>query len=228
MIAIGESWFESQRQQHLAVTVNYRPLVGLARDCRATLITGRWESADAAGTILRMETRDFIINRADLPQDPKKGDTIASVENGVEVLYEVMVPTGAQHHWQWQDRNQVIRRIHTMVKSGAAASANESLLVRAIGISTASAITDAQIKAQLTLDLGTGRTLAKQLTQSAAYVYVVLPDSFGDPLISVGGFRVTAWELTSRSITFDGQTARAYRIYRSTYPVSGSVLVEVA
>ena len=115
MIALGESWFESQRQQHLAVTVNYRPLVGLARDCRATLITGRWESADAAGTILRMETRDFIINRADLPQDPKKGDTIASVENGVEVLYEVMVPPGAQHHWQWQDRNQVIRRIHTMV-----------------------------------------------------------------------------------------------------------------
>jgi len=228
MIALGESWFEQQRRQHLAALVNYRPLVGLARDCRATLVTGRWETADAAGTILRMETRDFVIHRDDLQQDPKKGDTIASVENGVEVLYEVMVPPGAQHHWQWQDRNQSIRRIHTMVKSGAAASANDTLLVRAIGVSTATAITDAQIKAQLTLDLGTGRALSAQLAPSAAYVYVVLPDSFGDPVISVGGFRVTAWELTARSITFDGQTARAYRIYRSTYPVTGNVLVEVA
>ena len=228
MIAVGEAWFESQRRQHMAAEVEYRPLVGLSRTCRATLVTGRWESADAAGTILRMETRDFFIHRDELPQDPKKGDTVAVVENGAETLYEVMVPPGAQNHWRWSDRNQAIRRIHTMVKSGAAAVVNQSLLVRAIGVSTASAITDQQIASQLTLDLGVNRVLAKQLTPSAAYLYVVLPDSFGAPLISVGGFRTTAWELVTRSITFTGQSARAYRIYRSSYPVTGSVLVEVA
>lgn len=41
MIASGESWFEQQRRQHLAAMVNYRPLVGLARDCRARPTSGR-------------------------------------------------------------------------------------------------------------------------------------------------------------------------------------------
>jgi hypothetical protein len=66
------------------------------------------------------------------------------------------------------------------------------------------------------------------VTASSGYVYVVLPDSFGDPAISVNGLPTTAWSLTTRSITFSGQSARSYRIYRSTYPVTGSVLVEVA
>jgi hypothetical protein len=228
MIAIGEAWFEQQRRQHLAVEVEYRPLAGLPRTCKATVVTGRWESLDAAGTVLRMETRDFFIHRDELPQDPKKGDVVAITEYDAETTYEVMIPPGAQHHWRWSDRNQAIRRIHTMVKQGAAAVIDESLLVRAIGVSTAAAITDEQIAAQLTLDLGTNRVLAKQLTPAAAYVYVVLPESFGAPLVSVNGFRTTALELTSRSITFDGQTSRSYRIYRSTYPVTGTLLVEVA
>ena len=115
-----------------------------------------------------------------------------------------------------------------MVVAGAAATANSTLLVRAIGVSDAGAITDEQIKTQLTLDLGTNRTLSATLTATADYVYVVLPDSFGTPTISVAGFVVSAFELTTRSITFDGQTSRSYLIYRSTYPVTGTMLVEVA
>ena len=115
-----------------------------------------------------------------------------------------------------------------MVFSGAAVAANDTLLVRAVGASTAAAITDEQIVSQLTLDLGTGRSISQQVAAAAAYLYVVLPDSFGNPLFSVNGFRVTAFDATTRSITFAGQTARAYRVYRSAYPVTGSVLVEVA
>lgn len=228
MIAIGETWFRSQRREHLAVEVEYRPVVGLARMVRATAVVGRWESMDAAGQILRTETRDWFVDTTDLAQDPKKGDRIASIEGGTEVLYEVMVPPGGQHHWRWSDRNQTLRRIHTMVVSGAAATANDTLLVRAVGASTAASITDEQIVSQLYIDLGTARSITRQVTATAAYVYVVLPDSFGDPLIFVNGFRVTAFDLTTRSITFSGQTARAYRVYRSTYPVTGSLLVEVS
>jgi hypothetical protein len=179
---------------------------------------------DAAGQILRTETRDWFVDTTDLAQDPRKGDRIVAGD----VTYEVMIPPGAQHHWRWSDRNQTLRRIHTMVVSGAAATANDTLLVRAVGASTAAAITNEQIVSQLTLDLGTGRSISQQVAAASAYLYIVLPDSFGAPLVSVNGFRVTAFQPTSRSITFSGQTSKSYTVYRSTYPVTGSVLVEVA
>lgn len=228
MIAVGEAWFETKRREHLAVNVEYRPVTGLSRTVRATAVIGRWESMDSSGQVFRTETRDWLIHRDDLQQDPKKGDRIASTEYGTEVLYEVMVPNGAQHHWRWSDRNQSIRRVHTMVVSGAAATANDTLLVRAVGASSAWPITDQQIIDQFYLDLGTGRTISRSVEASAAYIYVVLPESFGRPNISVNGFRVTAWQTTTRSITFDGQSPRAYVVYRSTYQVTGTVLVEVA
>jgi hypothetical protein len=120
MIAIGEAWFEQQRRDHLAVQVEYRPLTGTARTVKATVVVGRWESVDAAGQMMRTETRDWFVHRSELAQDPKKGDVIATSEYNSEVLYEVSVPPGAQHHWQWADRNQNLRRIHTMVVKSAA------------------------------------------------------------------------------------------------------------
>jgi hypothetical protein len=116
MIAIGETWFRSQRREHLAVEVSYQPAVGLARTVRATVVVGRWESMDAAGQILRTETQDFFVDTTDLAQDPKKGDRVVAGD----VTYEVMIPPGAQHHWRWSDRNQTLRRIHTMVTEGQA------------------------------------------------------------------------------------------------------------
>lgn len=115
MIAVGEAWFESQRREHLAVNVEYRPTVGAARTVKATVVIGRWEQLDAAGQVLRTETRDWFVHRSELAQDPKKGDRIVTTESGYEVLYEVTVPGGSQNHWQWADRNHNLRRIHTMV-----------------------------------------------------------------------------------------------------------------
>lgn len=228
MLALGEAWFEAQRREHLAVTVNYQPQVGLSRDCRATLITGRWESVDTAGNIVRMETRDFFIHRDELPQDPVRGDLVVMTENGAERTYRVSIPDGAKQAWRWSDRSERIRRIHTMAVAGNTAVPNVNLLVRGSGVSSAASITDEQIKSQLTLDLGQARTLSRQLVAASQYVYVALPDSFGDPTFRVNGFTSTAWELTTRAITFDGQTARPYRVYRSTYAVTGTVLLEVS
>jgi len=116
MIAIGETWFRSQRREHLATEVSYQPTVGPARTVLATIVVGRWESVDAAGQIMRTETRDFLVDTTDLAQDPKRGDKL--VYGGA--TYEVTIPPGAEHHWRWSDRNQTIRRIHTMVTQGSA------------------------------------------------------------------------------------------------------------
>lgn len=116
MIAIGETWFRSQRREHLATEVSYQPTVGPARTVLATIVVGRWESVDAAGQIMRTETRDFLVDTTDLAQDPKRGDKL--VYGGA--TYEVTIPPGAEHHWRWSDRNQTLRRIHTMVVSGGA------------------------------------------------------------------------------------------------------------
>jgi hypothetical protein len=116
MIAIGETWFRSQRREHLATEVSYRPTVGPTRTVLATIVVGRWESVDAAGQIMRTETRDFLVDTTDLAQDPKRGDKL--VYGGA--TYEVTIPPGAEHHWRWSDRNQTLRRIHTMVTQGSA------------------------------------------------------------------------------------------------------------
>ena len=116
MIAIGETWFRSQRREHLATEVSYQPTIGTTRTVRATVVVGRWESIDAAGQMLRTETQDFFVDTTDLAQDPKKGDRI--VAGGF--TYEVMIPPGAEHHWRWSDRNKTLRRIHTMVTDGPA------------------------------------------------------------------------------------------------------------
>ena len=116
LIAIGETWFGSQRREHLATEVSYQPVIGTTRTVRATVVVGRWESIDSAGQMLRTETQDFFVDTTDLAQDPKKGDKIVAGS----FTYQVMIPPGAEHHWRWSDRNKTLRRIHTMVTEGPA------------------------------------------------------------------------------------------------------------
>lgn len=113
-MAKGAAWFDQMRRQHLSVTVDYLAVGGLLPvQCIATVVDGRWEAIDAAGQIVRMETRDFFINIDDLSSDPQRGDTITIDENGIEETYEVSVPQGVQQAWRWSDRQHRIRRIHT-------------------------------------------------------------------------------------------------------------------
>lgn len=113
MLAKAAGWFEAQRREHLAVEVDYTPAGSLhSIRCRATPVIGRWEGVDAAGQMVRIETRDFIIAVADMPEEPKRGDRIVFAENGVERVYSVTVPDGSRQAWRWVDRNQDVRRIH--------------------------------------------------------------------------------------------------------------------
>ena len=228
MIAAGEAWFEQKRRDHLSVFVEYLPTGSLlSRTCHATLVIGRWQAVDAAGQMIRSETRDFFIHRDELPADPKRGDKVTVTENGASQVYAVSIPEGSQFCWQWADRSQKVRRIHTMATTQTPAAAS-TLLVVCAGASSEQAITDLQIKSQLTAELQSSRALRRTVVAASQYVYIVLPASFGDPAIDVNGLRVTAWQLTVRSMTFDGQAARDYRIYRSLYAVTGSISIGVS
>lgn len=117
MIAAGVTWFEAQRREHMAVNVDYLA-VGAeeAVTVRASIGGSRFESVDASGQILRFETRDYVIAVQDYSTAPVRGDRITETDqDGVERTYEVMVPAGAGNPWQWADRSQRARRIHTIL-----------------------------------------------------------------------------------------------------------------
>jgi hypothetical protein len=230
LIAKGEAWFEQQRRQHLAVTVEYRPIGALLpRTCRATLVVGRWESISSTGQVVRMETRDFFIHTDELPQDPKRGDKIAANETGVERIYDVAIPEGAKSPWAWADRKQTTRRIHTMATTATQAQ-QAILLVRLFGSSAAAEITDTQIKSQLTAEMVATPAMTRQVTAASSYVYIVMPTSFVSQSLTfkINGFVSTAWERTDRAMVFDGQASQSYSIFRSTYAITGNVMLEVA
>jgi hypothetical protein len=114
MIADGSKWLESQRRRYLSVPVQYRVGgQGHPIACQATLAVGRWEAMNAAGQIVRMETRDFVISKDELHVTPKRGDTLTLIEGGVEAICTVVIPEGSEQAWRWADRSQAARRIHT-------------------------------------------------------------------------------------------------------------------
>lgn len=230
VIARAESWFESQRRRHLSTEVEYRPAGGLPRYCAATLVIGKWEKVDPSGQIVRYETRDFFIGRDELPQDPRVGDSIVLVEDGLQRTYEVMVPEGGASAWSWGDRSQRVRRIHTIARA-ATPAAQPALLLRYTGASRATELTDAQIELGLSPDLAAGYALSRSISCDTAHVYVVLPASWvaeQAPRFFINGLETSAFDATARSATLGSQPATQYTIYRSVYPVTGVVQLEVA
>lgn len=115
LIAKGVTWFEEQRKLHMAVNVEYRALGSLIPSVVPATIGGsRFEAADTAGQIIRYETRDYFIGVSDWPDAPVRGDRITETDaSGVKRVYEVALPAGAGNPWQWGDRSQRVRRIHT-------------------------------------------------------------------------------------------------------------------
>jgi hypothetical protein len=137
LMAKGAAWFDQQRRQHLSVEVEYHRVGSLLPlTCLATVVDGRWESIDASGQIVRMETRDFFINRTELADNPQRGDEIVMLEDGIETTYLVTIPGGNSSPWRWADRAHLVRRIHSTemaVSTGTSLTteANEILLTEA-------------------------------------------------------------------------------------------------
>jgi hypothetical protein len=168
------------------------------------------------------ESRDFVIKAGSLPfGEPLRHDKIVETLNGVDVTYEVTSPRGVPV-FHWGDAFRQTVRVHTIATAEASQVA-PTLRRRFWGSFAATTITDQQIAASLANDLGGSRAQSRTITAQTAYIYVVLPTSFGVPVFAVSGLTSSAWETTTRSITFTGQAAQSYGIYRSTYPITGTV-----
>lgn len=112
LISQGAAWFRQQADKHLSVHVEYKAVGSLVPlTVPAMLSTGRHESLDQAGSLTRIESRDFFISTDYLSAVPKKGDRVIEQDGSI---YEVFAPFSG-NAWVWADRQQKIRKIHTQL-----------------------------------------------------------------------------------------------------------------
>jgi len=226
MLSAGATWLAGQLASGASRSVRYQRGVDFGL-VNATIGTSRFESQGTSGVIEQWESRDFVIKAGTLPfGEPLRHDRIVETINGVDVTYEVTSPRGVPvfHHG---DAFRQTVRVHT-ISINESAGVAPTLRRRFWGSFAAETMTDQQIVASLANDLGGSRAQSRTITAATAYIYVVLPTSFGVPTFAVSGLTSSAWETTTRSITFAGQTAQSYGIYRSTYPITGTINLTVS
>ena len=111
LIGQGAAFFRKVAREHLSVMVQYRAVGSVVpRDVPAMATTTRHETIDPTGQLVRIESRDFYVNLDDYSAVPKKGDRVYAEGN----VYEVFAPFST-NAWQWADRQQRIRKIHTQL-----------------------------------------------------------------------------------------------------------------
>lgn len=221
LLASGAAWLAGQLAAGASRSVRYSRGADFG-SVNATIGTSRFEAQGTSGVIEQWESRDFVIKAGTLPfGEPQRHDKIVETVNGVDVTYEVTSPRGVPV-FHWGDAFRQTVRVHTIATAEASQVA-ATLRRRFWGSFDATTITDQQIAASLANDLGGSRAQARTITAATAYIYVVLPTSFGTPTFAVSGLTSSAWETTSRTITFAGQSALPYVIYRTTYPITGTV-----
>jgi hypothetical protein len=112
LISQGAAWFRQQADRHLSVLVEYKSIGSVVPVSVPAMIgMTRHESMDQAGSITRIESRDFFISTDYLSPVPKKGDRVIDADGTV---YEVFAPF-SNNAWVWADRQQKIRKIHTQL-----------------------------------------------------------------------------------------------------------------
>ena len=226
MLASGASWLAGQLAAGASRSVRYSRGADYGT-VNATIGTSRFESQGTSGVVEMWESRDFIIKAGTLPfGEPLRHDKVIETINGIDVTYEVTSPRGVPV-FHWGDAFRQTVRVHTIATAEASQVA-ATLRRRFWGSFAATTMTDQQIVASLANDLGGSRAQARTITAQTAYIYVVLPASFGAPTFAVSGLTSSAWETTTRTITFAGQSALSYGIYRSTYPITGTVNLTVS
>jgi hypothetical protein len=221
LLASGAAWLAGQLSASASRSVRYSRGADYGT-VNATIGTSRFESQGTSGVIEQWESRDFVIKAGTLPfGEPLRHDKVIDTINGIDITYEVTSPRGVPV-FHWGDAFRQTVRVHTIATAEASQVA-ATLRRRFWGSFAATTITDSQIIASLANDLGGSRAQSRTITAQTAYIYVVLPTSFGTPTFAVSGLTSSAWETTSRTITFAGQSALPYVIFRSTYPITGTV-----
>jgi hypothetical protein len=225
LLADGAAWLAGQLSAGASRSVRYQRGIDYGT-VLATIGESRFETVGTSGVVEAWESRDFIIKAGTLPfGEPLRADKIIETVGGVDVTYEVTSPRGVPV-FHYGDAFRQTVRVHT-IATAESAGVPATLRRRFWGAFAGESITDAQIISTLSSDLGGTRSQSRTITAATAYIYVVLPTNFGTPTFAVSGLTTTAFETTQRTITFAGQPATSYGIYRSTYAVSGTVSLTV-
>jgi hypothetical protein len=224
MLRTGTVWLAARLNESAGSVVTYRRGNNSA-SITATIGKSLFQADTQSGVVESWESRDYLLKTEDLPfGQPQRGDLILETTGGIVTTYEVSTPRGVPL-FRYADAFRSLVRVHTVMSQNSG-TLPATLLARAVGTSQSAAATDAQILA-MHVDLAASAALSRTVTADAAYLYVVLPNSFGTPTLKVNGLVSSAWSTSTRSITFSGQASRAYTIWRSTYAITGTALVEV-
>ena len=116
LLKTASDWLADQQKTHASRTVTYQRGVD---SVQVQAVIGRtvFEVDDGVGVIQKVESRDFLIQAADLILAgwtvlPERGDRIQETEGTTTYVYEVMAP-GGEPAWRYSDPYRKTLRIHT-------------------------------------------------------------------------------------------------------------------
>jgi len=112
MLSAGAAWLADQFAASASLTVAYKRGANSSQFV-ATIGKSMFESSGQNGVTEQWESRDYIVNTADLPYgEPLRGDLIVEDIGGVSVFYEVAAPRGVPL-FHYGDAFQQLVRVHT-------------------------------------------------------------------------------------------------------------------
>jgi len=119
LIGDGASWLAGVQKSHVSRLVDYVTPGGTIEDVAAT-IGAIGQPVEQAGAMnLLAQTREFIIDAADLTIDdavivPQRGHQIKDTDDeGTVHIYQVCAPGDSGDVWRWGDGSFIRRIIHT-------------------------------------------------------------------------------------------------------------------
>jgi hypothetical protein len=116
LLETGASWLADQLKAHASHSVTYiRGTEQVA--VQATIGKTEFEIDDESGIIIRSQSRDFLIQAADLQLGsveslPVAGDLIRDTQGSNTFVYEVMAP-GNEPPYRYSDPFRKLLRVHT-------------------------------------------------------------------------------------------------------------------
>ena len=113
MLKSGIDALRAIQMANIASDVVYRRPGGETAAIKAVVGRTVFRSTDESGIWTRVETRDFIVAKEMLSQEPEVGDEIEFLGH----TYEVLSPNG-EPAWRWSDAFHTAYRIHAKNTGG--------------------------------------------------------------------------------------------------------------
>ena len=120
LLSESAQWLASQQKLRIATTVVW------SRGTTSASVAARigrtsWDVESGGGRVERVESRDFLVDPADLPAEPKEGDQIVETIGGIAYRHTIAAPAGTPPV-HWADAYRTTLRCHTKLVAKEAAS----------------------------------------------------------------------------------------------------------